>query len=100
MVQLNGRTPFSHNFKSTKMKSKKPKIKSEVGEPTIAYNRTIKVFNSFEEQAEYELNEMAKLSSEEILQQMRVFINKAYGMKGFNPSNLPKTHQIKITKSE
>jgi hypothetical protein len=54
------------------------------------------VFHSFEEQEEYEISEMSKLTSIEILQQLRKFINIAYGLKGYDPNNLPKKHSIKI----
>ena len=54
------------------------------------------IFNSFEELKAYELNEMAKLSSIEILTQLRKFINIAYGMQGYDPNKLPIKHTIKI----
>ena len=56
----------------------------------------VRVFNSFEEQASYELSQLAALSSEQILQQLRKFINIAYGMHGYNPDKLPKKHFVKI----
>lgn len=58
--------------------------------------RKIRVFHSFEEQEEYETSEMSKLTPVEILQQLRKFINIAYGLKGYDPNNLPKKHSIKI----
>jgi hypothetical protein len=54
------------------------------------------VFNSFEEQEAYERWEMAKLSPEQTLIQLRKFINIAYGMYGYNPSDLPIKHDIEI----
>ncbi len=42
---------------------------------------SIKLFSSFKEQELFELNEMSKLSSKEILAQLRKLINLAYGMK-------------------
>lgn len=70
---------------------------STVAEPVIDYKkRKIHIFKSFEEQEQYELIEMAALSSLEILEQLRSFINIAYGMHGYNPDNLPKKHSIKI----
>ncbi len=70
---------------------------SKVNEPIAALKASrIKVFKSFEEQAAYELKEMAALSSVQILQQLRKFINIAYGMHGYSPDSLPKKHFIKI----
>lgn len=40
---------------------------------------------------------MAALNSEQILQQLRKFINIAYAMHGYDPNNLPQSHSIKIT---
>ena len=81
-------------------KKKAYKIKgksSTVAEPNVAYEkRKVHIFKSFEEQEQYELTEMAELSSSEILEQLRRFINIAYGMHGYNPDNLPKKHSIKI----
>lgn len=68
-----------------------------INEPIVLYkNKNFHIFNSFEEQENYKLEQMAKLSSEEILKQMRQLINLAYGMHGFDPNNLPKKHTIKI----
>ena len=69
---------------------------NEVNEPGFPYGREIKIFNSFEEQAEYELNEMAKLTPLQRLIQLRQFINTAYGMHGYNPDDLPTKHSIEI----
>lgn len=68
---------------------KEKKKQNYVNEPLPAYSRPFKIFNSFEEQQEYELHEMAKLTGEEILKQMRQMINVAYGMHGYDPLNLP-----------
>ncbi len=52
--------------------SAKKKKNEKVEEPIASYaTRSIRVFSSYEEQAHYELEQMAKLSSIEILQQMR-----------------------------
>lgn len=68
-------------------------------EPEITYSRKpFKVFTSFEEQEEYELGEMAKLSSEEVLSQLRKFIDIAYGMHGYEPGKLPLKHSLTIVK--
>lgn len=73
------------------------KDESKVNEPLAVFKTSrIKIFNSFDEQAAYELKEMATLSSVQILQQLRKFINIAYGMHGYNPDSLPKKHFIKI----
>lgn len=73
------------------------KKKQKVNEPLATYkSKGIRIFNSFEEQAEYELQQMAVLSPEQILKQLRQFINIAYGMHGYDPENLPKKHFVKI----
>ena len=70
---------------------------SIASEPQAAYGkRSIRFYNSFEEQAEEELIYMVSLSPIERLMEMRKFINIAYGMHGYNPENLPKKHSIKI----
>ena len=70
---------------------------SKVNEPLVGFTTgRIKIFKSFEEQAACELKEMSTLSSVQILQQLRKFINIAYGMHGYNPNSLPKKHFIKI----
>lgn len=72
----------------------KPK---EVKEPISSLKKSnIKIFHSFEEQEEHELQQMAKLSPEEVLIHLRKLINLAYGMHGYNPNNLPKKHFIRI----
>jgi hypothetical protein len=79
-----------------KIFSSKAKQK-ELKEPSVTYSeRKIRVFKSFEEQEAYELNQMASLNSEQILQQLRRFINLAYAMHGYDPNNLPQRHSIKI----
>lgn len=70
---------------------------AEAKEPVTSYGeRSIHIFKSFEEQEEYELNQMAALNSEQLLQQLRKFINIAFAMHGYNPNQLPKEHTIKI----
>ncbi|CAN5846139.1 hypothetical protein BH11BAC7_BH11BAC7_24990 [soil metagenome] len=59
-------------------------------------SREIKFFGSFEEQEAYELQQMALLTSQEILEQMRQSINIAYGMHGYDPDNLPQVHTVRI----
>ena len=56
----------------------------------------IKIFKSFKEQEEFELQQMASLNPLQILEHLRKFINIAYGMHGFNPNNLPSKHTIRI----
>ncbi len=83
--------------KKTYKAEDKPKI---VNEPSVAYGkRSIHIFESFEDQANYELQEMAKLTSEQILQQLRKFINVAYAMHGYSTDHLPDKHCIKIIKT-
>ena len=67
---------------------------NKLNDPQASYQRPLKIFNSFEEQQEYELDEMAKLTGEDILRQMRQMINVAYGMHGYDPTNLPEKHDI------
>ena len=51
-------------------------MKKKLKEPEVAYEpRKIRVFHSFEEQEEYEISEMSKLTPIEILQQVRKVIN-------------------------
>jgi hypothetical protein len=79
--------------------SKRKLKNNQVNEPIAEYkSREIKFFGSFEEQEEYELKQMALLSSQEILEQMRKSINIAYGMHGYDPENLPKVHTVRIIK--
>jgi len=73
---------------------------NNVNDPAAAYGSNFRIFNSFEEQEEYELKQMASLSSKEVLQQLRMLINTAYGMHGYDPNNLPKVHSIRIIKGE
>lgn len=68
--------------------------KNKISEPSVPYTKSLTIFNSFEEQAEYELKEMASFSSLEILQHLRKCINLAYGMHGYNPDKLPNKHHI------
>ena len=71
---------------------------NEVNDPAASYNSNFRIFNSFEEQEQYELKLMASYSPKQILEQMRMFINTAYGMHGYDPNNLPKEHSIRIIK--
>ena len=78
-------------------KYKSDKKKTVAKEPLVAYGKKdFRIFSSFAEQEQYELEQMASLSPEEILQQMRKFINTAFGMHGYNPEKLPLKHNIKI----
>jgi hypothetical protein len=73
---------------------------NEVNEPAVDYSAgKIRSFNSFEEQEEYELKQMAALDPKQILEQLRKFINIAYGMHGYDPQNLPLIHSIRIIKN-
>ena len=75
-------------------KKKENKNQDQVNEPLAVYGNKLRFFHSFEEQEQAELEEMAALSSVEILQQLRRFINIAYGMHGYNPDVLPSKHNI------
>jgi hypothetical protein len=82
-----------------KKKDIKPpkKSNSNASEPKIAYEKKrIRIYHSFEEEAEDELKFMASLSPMESLQLMRKYIDNTYRMNGFNPENLPKKHKITI----
>ncbi|MCF8253737.1 MAG: hypothetical protein K9H61_05130 [Bacteroidia bacterium] len=65
-------------------------------EPTDSPKREFRIFATFEEQEEYELGQMSRLTPTERLMQMRKFINIAYGMHGYDPNNLPTIHSVKI----
>lgn len=80
--------------------AKSKKHKNEMNEPAVEYGREIYFFNSFKEQEDYELKQMALLSPIEILQQLRQFINVAYGMHGYDAKKLPKKHTIKIIENK
>lgn len=86
---------------------KNKKLNSEIldiklSEPLIKYGKEdgFKVFSSFDEQSEYEYQQLSKLSGIEILIHLRKFINIAYAMHGYNPENLPQKHSIKIVSGE
>jgi hypothetical protein len=80
-----------------KKKLKSKSSEESLNEPVVSYpNRSIRIFKTFEDQAEYELIQMSALSPEQILLQLRKCINIAYGMHGYNPDNLPKKHTVKI----
>jgi hypothetical protein len=69
----------------------------KLSEPQINYDSSrIKIFKSFKEQEEYELQQMANLTPHQILEQLRKLINTAYCMHGYDPANLPLKHDIKI----
>ena len=71
---------------------------NEANEPATSYGGGFRIFNSFQDQELYELKLMASLDPKKILEQMRMFINTAYGMHGYDPNDLPKKHTIKIIK--
>ena len=75
-------------------KKKEPETRGNTAKATIPHR--IRIFKSFEEQAAYELEQMAALTPEEILRQLRQFVNRAYGMHGYDPDKLPKKHFVKI----
>lgn len=82
---------------SPKKKSQNPQNGNSdiVSEPDISYQkRTLKFFNSFQEQNDYERNQMAQLTKTELMQNLRRYINIAYGMHGYDPGNLPKKHKL------
>lgn len=82
-------------------KNKSVKKNLEAKEPDVSYGRKdLRIFSSFAEQEQYELEQMAALSPEQILQQMRKFINTAFGMHGYNPEKLPSKHKIKIVTNQ
>jgi hypothetical protein len=72
----------------------KPEV---VNEPQATNTkREFLVFHSFEEANHYERQSMAQLTSKECMIRLRKFINLAYGMNGYDPSNLPKKRDIHI----
>jgi hypothetical protein len=79
------------------MSEKEKKLTDEAkGQPVIYTHREMHFFNSFEEQAAYELKEMAALTPHEILQQLRHCITIAYGMHGYDPDKVPTKHSVRI----
>ncbi len=68
--------------------------KQDTGKTADKNKNTFRVFASFEEKELFELQEMAALSPLERLQQLRLMINVAYGMHGYNPDKLPTQHHI------
>ena len=77
-----------------KVKSKKKVVK----EPKTVYKKSsFRIFHSFEEQAQYELEKMATRTGIESLRLLRRCINVAFMMHGYNPAKLPKKHKLKIT---
>lgn len=73
-----------------------PTVKDEF----ISYSEDkLLIMNSQEELELYELKRMAGLSPVQLLTEMRQLINLAYGMHGFDPTDLPKKHSIKIIRS-
>ena len=58
---------------------KKKKVKNQLNEPAVEYGRDIHIFNSFEEQEEYELNEILKQSPAERIKHTVELILRAYG---------------------
>jgi hypothetical protein len=82
---------------SSKKLKKKNRISSDAKEPLMVYNaNSVRVFNSFDHQADWERSEMAKLNGYECLLRLRQYINIAYQMHGFDPDSLPHNHSIKI----
>jgi hypothetical protein len=74
------------------------KKKAAVRERKEEYgNKTLRFYSSFEEQAQDELKEMAKLTPLQVLKHLRKFINLTYGMHGYDPKKLPKKHTLHIT---
>ena len=61
--------------------------------------KTLRIFKSFEDQNNYEREQMAKLTPIELLQNLRRYINIAYGMHGFDPDNLPEKHTLTFYKN-
>lgn len=90
-------------MKKKKNYKENPINDNSVNEPLLNLNKGNKqiiTFNSFEEQAAFELKQLTKLSGIDILIQLRKFINIAYAMHGYNPDKLPKKHSIKIISGE
>ncbi len=82
-----------------KLKQSDTEINNVINEPNVVYaGHDLTFFNSIEEQNRFELEELSKLNSEEILRNLRKFINISFGMKGYNPENLPTQHKITFKK--
>ena len=83
--------------------SKRKNTPQIVSEPSLQYvslpkQRQIHIFSSFEEAENFERQTMANSTALERLQHLRLFINTAYGMKGYDPLKIPKKHTIRIIK--
>jgi hypothetical protein len=71
------------------------KKNNKVNEPPASYSRPrLRIYSSFEEQANAERIYMASLDPLERLRQMRQMINLAYGMHG--PLKPPSRHNLRI----
>lgn len=78
-------------------KDENKKDKNEVNDPAASYitgkNRIV-IFNSFEEQEEYNTKFAASLTPLECLQHMRKLINVGYRLNGIDMDNPPTKHSI------
>lgn len=59
--------------------AKSKKKKNEVNEPAVEYGRGLKFFNSFEEQKEYEIQEVLKQSPAQRIKETVELILRVYG---------------------
>lgn len=57
-------------------------------------NHKLKFYSSQEELDEAELKRMREMTPEERMREMRLHINLAYGLHGFDPNNLPTKHTL------
>jgi hypothetical protein len=76
-------------------KPKKKKDENELNDPMAVYgNSRIVIFNSLEEQEEYNAKVAAALSPLECLEHMRKLINVGYRLNGIDMDKPPTKHSI------
>lgn len=80
------------------MEDENKKNKSKAEEPALLYKGkgSFMFFKSVEEQEEFSRKKSAALSPIECLQHMRLLINMAYGITGFDPEHIVHKHSITI----
>lgn len=78
-------------------KDENKKDENEVNDPMAQYGNRIVIFNSFEEQEEYNAKVAAALTPLECLEHMRKLIIVGYRLNGIDMNKPPNTHSIKFS---
>jgi len=78
------------------MEDESNKNKAEEPALPIQAKRRLRFFNSVETMEEFSRKKSADLSPIERLQHMRLLINMAYGITGFDPEHIVCNHSITI----